>query len=250
MECQKIMVVITSALFSDQQGGKLSLPSPSRTARLQRSITNLSNFGLTNFVLLDNTLPYGFKTETILQDLTINLITPTLVESPIKFFPDEYQKNGPSRLEAVLLYQAKPTLFKILQDFEFVLKISAGYQVKNLNEILNKTKKGVVYRMGNPFRRIIKFCLTSFYILPVQRFIDLSSYFYERVNSMSNLEPLEYHFYNYIKSIQHQTIAINYPILNADFLSSGRSSKDLDYKLKELVFRLLAKLGVYAFCPK
>ena len=250
MEYQKIMVVITSALFSDQQGGNVSLPSANRVARLQRSITSLSNFGLTNFVLLDNTLPNGFKTETILQGITINLITPILIEPPIKFLPNEYQENGPSRLEAVLLYQARSALFKMLQDFEYVLKISAGYQIRNLDEILSKTENGVVYRMCNPFRKVIKFCLTSFYILPVQHFLDLSSHFYGQINTMSNLKPLEYHLYTYIKSIQYQAIAINYPVLDADFLSSGRSSADLDYKLKELVFRLLAKLGVYAFQPK
>jgi hypothetical protein len=243
-------VVITSALFVGQNGERLKTAAVNRMARVQHSLSCLANVGFSNFLLLDNTLPNGFNVQELIGDLKIELTIVELVAGSYTLPPNEYKINGPSRLETILLNQALPNLRVILQNFKFVLKISAGYEVKNLEEIIAKAKNGIVYRMGNPFRTVVKFCLTSFYILPVHSFIDLCVYFYGQLAMMSNSKPLEYHFYTYISSIPHQAVAISYPLLQADFLSSGRSSADLDYRLKELIFRLLAKLGMYAFQPK
>lgn len=244
------VVIITSALFVGQKGERLNVAAPNRIARVQNSLSNLAAVGFSHFLLLDNTLPIGFDKQEVLGNIKLNLTIVELAATSVSLPIDEYLINGPSRLETILLNQALPSLRTILQDFQFVLKISAGYQVKNLKEIVSKAKHGVVYRMGNPLRTVVKFCLTSFYILPVHSFIDLCVYFYGQLETMSNLKPLEYQLHQYIKAVPHQLIAINYPILHADFLSSGRSSADLDYRSKELVFRLLSKLGVYAFQPK
>lgn len=243
-------VIITSALFVGENGARLKTVAANRMARVQQSLSCLANVGFYNFLLLDNTLPAGFNSQTLIGDLKIELTIVELAAASYTLPPDEYKINGPSRLETILLNQALPNLRVILRNFKFVLKISAGYEVKNLEDIIAKAENGVVYRMGSPFRTVVKFCLTSFYILPVHSFIDLCVYFYGQLAMMSNSKPLEYHFYSYVKSIPHQAVAISYPLLHANFLSSGRSSADFDYRLKELVFRLLAKLGVYAFQPK
>lgn len=237
----KTLVVITSALFVGAKGELLTAPSHRRVIRLQKSITALAAIGFKHFVLLDNTIPPTFNLN------TLPIIVATLTPSSINLPANEFQLNGPSRLEAVLLGQAIADIQQRLLGFKFVLKISAGYEVKNLERILAKATAGVVFRMGNPFRTKIKFCLTSFYILPVQHFINLAGYFNAKLDDMSNLKPLEYHLYTYVQQVEHQLVAMPYPQFEADFLSSGRSSNDLNYRLKEQIFRLLAKFGLYAY---
>ncbi len=238
------LVVITSALFVGAKGEALTAPLPHRVARLQKSLAAAKEIGFNHFVLLDNTIPPKFDVDTL--PLLVVALTPSTITLPT----NEFQLNGPSRLEAVLLGQALIDLQQRLKNFKFVLKISAGYAIKNLENIAANASEGVVFRMGNPLRHQIRFCLTSFYILPSQHFINLIAYFNIKLHDMSNLKPLEYHLYTYVQQVAHQLVAIPYPRFDADFLSSGRSSKDLNYRLKEQVFRLLAKFGVYAYVVK
>lgn len=241
------LVIITSALFVNQDGQQLAEPSQLRINRLQQTIDAFVAFGFKHFLLLDHTLLESFELNTYLTASTVTLIAPIISKSDVVLPKTEYKKNGPSKFEAILLYQALPQLRIILNDFKFILKISAGYQVKNLGKIISKASNGAVYRMGNPFRTKIKFCLSSFYILSVEHFIGLCSYFYSQLNSMSNLKPLEYHLYQYVQTLPHQLMTSAYPVLEAKFLSSGRSSNDIDYQIKEKIFKLLAKLGLYAY---
>ena len=239
------LVLVTSALFIDSRGNQLSKPSPERKLRIEQSVISLRLAGFERFVLLDNTIPPGYFEEDefgIIKAFTLpcNVILPA----------NEFRLNGPSRLEAVLLIETAMYLVQNFNQVKYVLKISAGYQVRNINEIMKKAGEGIVFRMGNPFRQNIKFCLTSFYILPLKDYIGLVQHFTDSMDQISHLKPLEHHLYTYVQKIPHQLVSAPYPRLSARFMSSNRTSNDLSYRLKEVVFRFLSKLGLYAYTLK
>lgn len=232
------LVVVTSALFIGPKGERLTQPSPHRLKRLYNTMYSASaHYG--QIVVLDNTLPMGFTLP--------GVEFAELGAAAVLYPTEEFQLNGPSRLEAVLLAQTLPYLQARFGDFTHVLKLSAGYEVKNLAAILPKADSGLVFRMGNPFRSKIKFCLTSFYILPTAHYTALCAYFVQHLNDMSKQKPLEYYLYRYVQQVEHRLLAAPYPVIDADFLSSGRKASDLDYRLKEVVFRIIAKFGFYAY---
>ncbi len=235
----KTLVVITSALFIGAKGEQLTEPSTHRLQRLHKTIRAVAANGLHHVVLLDNTLPTSYK----LDFVEVATLTPSTISLP----KNEFQINGPSRLEAVLLGQGLAYLQARLVGFNYILKLSAGYEVKNLAAIVTKANAGLVFRMGNPFRIKIKFCLTSFYILPSTHFASLCAFFTNSLANMSNTKPLEYHLYRYVQQVPHRFVVAPYPVFDADFLSSGRSAADFDYRLKEGVFKLIAKFGFYAY---
>lgn len=233
------LVVITSALFIGSKGERLIKPPYYRLERLMKTLTAVEDLGFRNVVVLDNTLTPEFKYEGA---------TFAPLDSRAMLLPkNEFRLNGPSRLETILLGQGLPYLQTRLVDFNYVLKLSAGYDVTNLPAILAKASAGLVFRMGNPFRTKIKFCLTSFYILPKAHFANLCTFFISSLNDMSNTKPLEYHLYRYVQQVPHRFLSAPYPVFDANFLSSGRSTTDFDYRLKEGVFKLIAKFGFYAY---
>jgi hypothetical protein len=243
---QDIVIIITSALFADKNGGFLSSVSDIRLERLLNTIYFFKEVGFLNFVVLDNTLPDGFEIDGKLKDVDITLITGERHHNKNVFLSNEYLVNGPSRLETMLLYSSISELIPILKGYKFVMKVSAGYEVRNIKKVLENLNNGIVYRMGNPFRTRIKFCLTSFYILPCDEFINMSNFFYSNFNLISSKTPLEAMMYNFIQTRPHTNHSIDYPCLVGNFLSSGRSSNDLDYKIKEIIFRILSKMGMFA----
>jgi len=247
MEQPDILIVVTSALFTGADGKRLNEVSIIRLNRLKETMSSLAAYGFKNFVVLDHTIVNSFQLTAYISEMGINLQTIVVEEPIIKFPSNEYQINGPSRLEAALLFQSLTQLNDVVKNYKYVLKISAGYQVKNLRNILNATTNGIVYRMGNPFRQDIKFCLTSFYILPNAYFLALCNFLYAQIPTMSNKKPLEFYMYTYVQLVPHHLSGISYPKLKANFLSSGKSAGDFAYRLREFVFRLLAKLGLYAY---
>ncbi|MEJ5994845.1 hypothetical protein WG904_10495 [Pedobacter sp. Du54] len=235
----KTLVLITSALFIGPKGEILTAPAAHRLKRLHKTISAVTQLGFDHIRVLDNTIPATFKLDFVK--------IATLSTSPISFADNEFELNGPSRLETVLLGQSLAYLKPLLVKFTHILKLSAGYEVKNLQPILAKAQNGVVFRMGNPFRTKIKFCLTSFYILPVTHFANMCDFFLDNLADMSNTKPLEYYLYCFVQQVPHRFIKVPYPRLDADFLSSGRSTADFDYRLKESVFKFIAKFGFYAY---
>jgi hypothetical protein len=235
----KTLVLITSALFIGSKGEILTKPATHRLKRLHKTISAVTQLGFEHVVVLDNTIPAKFKLDSV--------EIAALSTSSISFSDNEFELNGPSRLETVLLGQSLAYLKPLFVKFTHILKLSAGYEVKNLQNIMAKAENGVVFRMGNPFRTKIKFCLTSFYILPVTHFANMCTFFSNSLANMSNTKPLEYYLYCFVQQVPHRFITIPYPILDADFLSSGRSTTDFDYRLKEGVFKLIAKFGFYAY---
>jgi hypothetical protein len=239
------LVLVTSALFVDHQGKQLSKPSPERKRRIEQTVISLSLAGFNDFLLLDNTIPRGYFEEGelgILKAFTL----PCNVSLPI----NEFQLNGPSRLEAVLLMETAMFLMQNFSHVKYILKVSAGYQIRNIHEIMDKAGQGIVFRMGSPFRQKIKFCLTSFYILPIAEYFGFVQHLTDNIDEISHTKPLEHHMYTYIQSIPHQLIAAPYPRLAAHFITSNKTTNDLSYRLKELVFSALSKLGLYAYTLK
>lgn len=251
------LVLISSALFVDEKGKRGGEVIPFRLERLLKSIRSWSSYGYSEIVIADNTLPANFNPVAILPlDLikqhSITFLpsrqSDTPLASAVPFDENEFKVNGPSRLEAVLLAQILPQLKPMLEKKAFVLKVSAGYTIANFSSIAQPMKEGgAVFRMGNPLRTRVKFCLTSFYCIPTHHFIALVQHFQRHVEEMNNRKPLEYYFYTYIQAQRRQTLYLPYPKIRAFFLAAGQSSESTAYRWKERVFDLLSKTGYYAF---
>lgn len=251
------LVLITSALFVDQNGKQSGELVPFRLERLLNSLRAWSSHGYSEIVIADNTIPANVHPEAVLpinliKQLSISFLPVpahrTRLQSSISFDEHEFKVNGPSRLEAVLLAQVLPALQPLLGKKSYVLKVSAGYTIANFSDFAQPLKAGgAVFRMGNPLRTQVKFCLTSFYCIPTHHFINLVQHFSKHVEEMSNRKPLEYYFYTYIQSQRRQTLYLPYPKIRAFFLAAGQSSESTAYRWKERVFTLLSKTGYYAF---
>ena len=241
------IVLVTSALFADKCGGYLTEPSLIRIERLNATLDSFYTGGFSNIIIIDNTVPENFDISIFVKDQKIRQIGARCTNLSNGLLPNEYSINGPSKLELLLLWDNMEVLKQICKDYAFILKISAGYKVSNLKKIYNLAPNGAVFRMGNPLRIKVKFCLTSFYILPKGAFFKMISFFYTHINKVSAKFPLEALMFDYINTLKVYLTPVPYPKLDAQFLSSGRSSKDFDYLLKERVFILLARLGLFVY---
>lgn len=237
-----IAVVITSALYAGRLGETLGHVDPFRLQRLQQTITTIQGFQFGKIIVIDATLADDFDGEAFLQ-YKVEFVK---AKSTIKKSENEYQIYGPSRLEIDLMDNSASSLAKLLNNYKYVLKLSAGYSISNLKPILAIAYAGVVYRFGNPFRRKIRFCLSSFYILPTGQFISFISYAAAKMDIVAKTYPLEAVLYDFIKTIKTKGITIDYPVINATFLSSQTDSNAKSFKIKLKVYQVLAKLGLYA----
>lgn len=238
-----ITVVITSALFVDEKGNELLFPSKLRLDRLNYTLSHLKHFEFKSIIIIDNTFPKSF--ENIKGIIEINNLS-NLFFSRVNLIDRsrEYNEYGPSRLEVSLINKASDSLKSCIST-SHVLKISSGYRVNNLEKILEKYENGLIYRFGNPFRVNIKFCLTAFYILPVEYFFSFSDYCIKNYLNINKNHPLEAILYKYITTQKYFLIISEYPDINATFLSSNRKSNSINYQLKNFVFSFLARVGIY-----
>ncbi|SFG62106.1 hypothetical protein [Pedobacter insulae] len=246
MKSQRILVIITSAIYIGTKGESLASPSPIRVERIKQTLLHLASNGFRHIAIVDQTIRDVAQVQALFAE-ALTILNGAYGVNETALLANEYAVNGPSRLEAALLFHSLPQLETLLSNFDYVMKLSAGYRVKNIQQIISQAQHGVVYRMGNPLRQEIRFCLTSFYLIPAKHFVALCRFFYAHLPTMCHQKPLEYYMYCYVKTTSHQPIKLNYPQLEAHFLSSSRSSNDLDYRVKELVFKVLAKLGLFAY---
>lgn len=247
------IILITSALYADAVGRRQDHPVAFRLERIVQSLKEMDSYGFKRFVLVDNTLPPGFPSKDLFGDYPLQVVDswqPTDKLEGFQPIKDEFQQFGPSRLEAALLFQALPRLQELLRESQYILKISAGYRIANFAQVFEQAQNGgAVFRMGNPLRRSIPFCLTSFYLLPTPHFLELVTYFYSHIRDMRSWRPLEYYLYRFITGMPYQRIRIPYPRLRARFLAAGKTADDPIYRIKEKIFDGLSRLGLYAYRP-
>lgn len=242
----QIVVIITSALFTDRRGNRMPEIDSFRKVRLMNTIQSLTPFQFKRLVVIDATFPENFNS----IELERSLDNVEILRGKIDFIPDdnEYKIYGPSRLEIKLYYSVISQLQKIIAKDDVVLKISAGYEVLNLLKILGKIreKQGVVFRFGNPFRKKVKFCLSSFFLLPGSNFLE----FVEFANSAFGLVnwsyPLEALLYDYVNSIRTKSLRCPFPKIKAVFLTINASSNQRSYIMREKIYNIFSNLGIYA----
>jgi len=237
-----IAVVITSALYVDKLGQSLNSIDPFRLQRLQQTIAAILTFKFTKIIVLDASLTDDFVAPTT-TGAKIDFVQ---IKSTLHKHPNEYQVYGPSRLEIDLMANAQATLNQLLAGYTHIIKLSAGYSVGNLDVILARASSGVVYRFGNPLRRKVRFCLSSFYILPTAEFLSFISYAAGKIDMVTKKYPLEAVLFDFIQTLKTRSIAIDYPIINATFLSSQTNSNNSSFKIKLKIYQVLASLGLYA----
>ncbi|MCY1545160.1 hypothetical protein D9M68_810880 [compost metagenome] len=164
----------------------------------------------------------------------------------LKARPDEYEVYGPSRLEIDLMANSYEYLTGQLAGFSRVVKLSAGYRVNNLYRILARVNEGVLFRFGNPFRVQVKFCLSSFYVLPCAALLRFVQYAHESLPQVSKTNPLEAVLYNFLKTLNSSPVSIVYPDIQAVFLSDGTHSDQFSFKCKLYIYGILSRMGLYA----
>jgi hypothetical protein len=240
-----ISVIVTSALFVDSDGILKDQPVGIRVERLLKTLDFLKPFVFGKIIILDSTITGTHESLTSIA-LTYNAQIYTAKRNLIAV-ENEYQIYGPSRLEIDLIHSSADFLKKELKPDGFVIKLSAGYVIKNLDQLLAKTAHGIVFRFGNPARMKIRFCLSCFYLMPTATFLKFDAYCFENLANVAKLKPLESHLYDFIKTIETNAISISYPDVEAKFLSSNQSSADFNHQLKQKVYSILSLLGLYAF---
>lgn len=237
-----IAVVITSALYVDKLGQSLNSVDPFRLQRLQQTIAAIRTFQFTKIIVLDASLTDNF----VAPSTTGAKIDFVQIKSTLRKHDNEYQVYGPSRLEIDLMDNARSTLSQLLVGYTHIIKLSAGYSVHNLDVILAKASSGVVYRFGNPLRRKVRFCLSSFYLLPTAEFLSFISYAAGKIDVVAKKYPLEAVLFDFIQTLKTQAIAIDYPVIHATFLSSQTNSDNSSFKIKLKIYQVLSSLGLYA----
>lgn len=239
MHHRNTALIITSALFAGRQGEMGDHPDAFRLQRLSETLASVEALGFGKIIVLDATLGEGFQLP--FQNVLLHHAGRTLQPAP-----QEFAMYGPSRLEIDLMHNSSAFLQEQLAGFSRVVKLSAGYQVSNLKQILECTTEGLVFRFGNPLRRQIRFCLSSFYILPVPvlfRFIDYAT---GKLPQVHRTYPLEAVLYDFLPSVKRTALAMAYPQLKAVFLSGGSHSGQFSFKCKLYIYGVLARMGWYA----
>jgi hypothetical protein len=238
-----ITVLITSALFVDEQGGESITPVPIRVSRLNETLKFIENFDFGQIFILDDSFPTNMDDVGEIQ-VTDNQKRLFYKREANYNRKKEYELFGPSRLETNLIIKALPEIQEAV-SLPYILKISGGYKVRNLGEILSKFEEAFVYRFGSPFRIRTKFCLTAFYILPKEFFFEFARYCNSNYDLLARTYPLEALLYDFVDSKPFYYTSSTYPDIDAVFMSSGRTSKSLNYQSKATIYRILGFLGFY-----
>jgi len=245
VDISKTTVIITSALFADKKGHLLEHPQEIRIERLLKTLRSLKKFNFENVLVLDSTIrQYGTYISQLIEEQNITFNSPPINSL---FSEKEYLLNGPSRLEIDLLYHSIPFLKDRLRNEKYIIKLSAGYEIKNLEKILAKAQGGLIYRFGNPLRMNTKLCLSCFYIFPVKKLFKSIEYCYANLEYVNKSKPLEAFLYEYAKLQKLSMLRSDYPIIDAQFMSSNTSSKDLSFKIKLFIYVIISKMGLYTF---
>jgi len=238
----KNLLIITSALFAESTNELCDIASfHKRKERLEKTI-DFYKYHFTNIIIWDQTIPI---------DIPFQILPGSIYYKKIKYnngLRDLINiPNATSFLEAQLLYNGVLDHKEFLYNFDRICKISSGYIINNIDKILSNSNTSIVYRFGNPFRIHEKYCLTSFYFFSTNNFIDFVDFVFNKKIINNCKKPIELNLWEFIKNKNKKSISIIYPNIKAYFWSVGKSSNNIFFQLKLLVYKILSSFGLFAY---
>lgn len=238
----KNLLIITSALFAESTNELCDIASfHKRRERLINSI-NFYKKRFTDIIIWDQTIPINIPFQILPGSMYYKKIKINNGLRDLKNIP-----NATSYLEANLLSEGVSEHRSYLQNFDRICKINSGYIIKNIDTILSNANTSIVYRFGNPFRIYEKYCLTSFYIFSTNNFIDFVDFIFNKKIINNCTKPIEFNLWQFIKNKNKKRISIIYPDIKAYFWSVGKSSNNIFFQLKLLVYKILSTNGLFAY---
>jgi hypothetical protein len=238
----KNLLIITSALFAESTNELCDIVSFNKRKDLLESTIVFYKTFFSDIIIWDQTIPPDLPFHNLPGSIYFNRITYNNSISSISNIP-----NPSSYLEANLLTEGVTEHRSYLQNFDRICKISSGYIIKNIDIILSNANTSIVYRFGNPFRIYEKYCLTSFYIFSTNNFINFVDFIFNKKIINNCTKPIEFNLWEFIKNKNKKRISIIYPDIKAYFWSVGKSSNNIFFQLKLLIYKILSTNGLFAY---
>jgi hypothetical protein len=156
--------------------------------------------------------------------------------------------SGPSYLEA-LVYAEVLAAGVVAADDAIWVKVTGGYQVKNLMPILDVAERegsrGLCFLHQSPLRIRRRYAMSSFFLLDGAGLDGFLRHVAARVER-TRQEPLESLLLEFFTSGPAETVRAPYPRIDAFFATTGLRSDSLRLLPNWLAWRALSALGLYA----
>lgn len=185
---------------------------------------------------------------------TLTKINPDIIHVPTVVTHPEGKFSGPSYLEALLYVSAREHLFNSGHPNEHTVKITGGYVVRNIEAIVKGYHHEQLDAMGflhqNPLRLAPRYAMTSCMVMSNAHWHGFI------IELQSNLEklrttPLESLYCQFLSTLQSKRgPSMPYPRLEARFNTSGQTSASLPYRLREIMWRMYSRTGLYVLSQR
>lgn len=214
--------------------------------RRKRLVTSLHHYVdsrlFSSINLLDSTI--DAEAAAALTKINPDVIhIPTVITHPVGEF------SGPSYLEALLYVTARERIFASAHADEHTFKITGGYVVHNIEAIVEKYHSAQFDALGflhqNPFRLSPRYAMTSCMAMSN---VHWHSFITELQSNLEKLRttPLESVYCQFLTTLQSERgISMPYPRLEARFNTGGQTNASLPYRLREMMWRMYSRTGLY-----
>jgi hypothetical protein len=180
---------------------------------------------------------------------SLTKINPDLIYVPTVVTHPEGEFSGPSYLEALLYVAARERIFESNRPDDHTFKITGGYVVRNIETIVERYHSAQLDALGflhqNPLRMSSRYAMTSCMAMSNvhwHKFIGGLQSTLDQLRT-SPLESAYCHFLSRIESERGPSMP--YPRLEARFSTGGQTSASLPYRLREIMWRMYSRTGLY-----